>query len=325
MRSRRKMPPRCSRWPGAAVESGYELRSVVRELARLTRDLMVVKIDPSRAEDPEIAAGGGARAHQGAGGEVLAGRPDARLRRADEGGVRDRGLARSRAITSRWRCCAGSTCASWCRSAELIEGIEKGAPPPRPASPPTPRAAARQRRRSAGARRRPARRATVRAVEAAAAARRRQRRQEPAGARRRSTASPQLERRRTEDRRARRAAAREEVLLRHGGRPGAADRVEGDRMVFTFAPQHRALKAQLEQSTALLEELASQFAGRRMAVLSAEGERRRRARPAKRRRADAGRARRPPGGLEEAGARGRRRPGHARCVRGGNPAKCEER
>ena len=34
---------------GRAVESGYELRSVVRELARLTRDLMVVKIDPSRA------------------------------------------------------------------------------------------------------------------------------------------------------------------------------------------------------------------------------------------------------------------------------------
>ena len=39
-----------------AVESGYELRTVVRELARLTRDLMVVKIDPSRADDPEIAA-----------------------------------------------------------------------------------------------------------------------------------------------------------------------------------------------------------------------------------------------------------------------------
>ena len=39
-----------------AVESGYELRTVVRELARLTRDLLVVTIDPSRADDPEIAA-----------------------------------------------------------------------------------------------------------------------------------------------------------------------------------------------------------------------------------------------------------------------------
>src|SRR6185295_4374435 len=36
--------------------SGYELRSVVRELARLTRDLLVVKIDPARARDPEVAA-----------------------------------------------------------------------------------------------------------------------------------------------------------------------------------------------------------------------------------------------------------------------------
>ena len=39
-----------------ATESGYDLRSVIRELARLTRDLMVLSIDPSRAADPEIAA-----------------------------------------------------------------------------------------------------------------------------------------------------------------------------------------------------------------------------------------------------------------------------
>ena len=38
---------------GRAVESGYELRSVVREVARLTRDLLLVKIDASRAADPE--------------------------------------------------------------------------------------------------------------------------------------------------------------------------------------------------------------------------------------------------------------------------------
>ncbi|HWT46980.1 MAG TPA: DNA polymerase III subunit gamma/tau, partial [Vicinamibacterales bacterium] len=37
-------------------ESGSDLRSVIRELARLTRDLMVLSIDPSRASDPEIAA-----------------------------------------------------------------------------------------------------------------------------------------------------------------------------------------------------------------------------------------------------------------------------
>ena len=39
-----------------AVESGYDLRLVVRELARLTRDLLVIGIDRSRVNDPEIAA-----------------------------------------------------------------------------------------------------------------------------------------------------------------------------------------------------------------------------------------------------------------------------
>ena len=41
---------------GRAVETGYDLRLVVRELARLTRDLLVLTIDPSRIADPEIAA-----------------------------------------------------------------------------------------------------------------------------------------------------------------------------------------------------------------------------------------------------------------------------
>jgi len=41
-----------------AVESGYDLRLVIRELARLTRDLLVIGIDNSRASDPEIAADG---------------------------------------------------------------------------------------------------------------------------------------------------------------------------------------------------------------------------------------------------------------------------
>src|SRR4029450_5872992 len=41
---------------GLAVESGYDLRLVVRELARLTRDILVVNVDPSRVSDPELAA-----------------------------------------------------------------------------------------------------------------------------------------------------------------------------------------------------------------------------------------------------------------------------
>jgi DNA polymerase-3 subunit gamma/tau len=43
---------------GAIVEAGFDLRIVCRELARLVRDLLVVRIDPTRLTDPEIAAEG---------------------------------------------------------------------------------------------------------------------------------------------------------------------------------------------------------------------------------------------------------------------------
>jgi DNA polymerase III subunit gamma/tau len=39
-----------------AVEMGYDLRAVCRELSRVVRDLLVVSVDPSRITDPEIAA-----------------------------------------------------------------------------------------------------------------------------------------------------------------------------------------------------------------------------------------------------------------------------
>ncbi len=40
------------------VEAGFDLRIVCRELARLMRDLMVVRIDPSRLSDPDVASEG---------------------------------------------------------------------------------------------------------------------------------------------------------------------------------------------------------------------------------------------------------------------------
>ena len=43
---------------GRAVEMGYDLRAVVRELSRAVRDLLVLSIDPSRISDPEIAGEG---------------------------------------------------------------------------------------------------------------------------------------------------------------------------------------------------------------------------------------------------------------------------
>jgi DNA polymerase-3 subunit gamma/tau len=41
-----------------AVEMGYDLRAVCRELTRTVRDLMVLSVDPSRVDDPEIAGEG---------------------------------------------------------------------------------------------------------------------------------------------------------------------------------------------------------------------------------------------------------------------------
>jgi DNA polymerase-3 subunit gamma/tau len=39
-----------------AVELGYDLRSVVREVSRVVRDLLVLSVDPARISDPEIAS-----------------------------------------------------------------------------------------------------------------------------------------------------------------------------------------------------------------------------------------------------------------------------
>src|SRR5712672_875476 len=41
-----------------AVEMGYDLRAVCRELSRMVRDLLVLSVDPSRIGDPEIAGEG---------------------------------------------------------------------------------------------------------------------------------------------------------------------------------------------------------------------------------------------------------------------------
>src|SRR5688572_15532327 len=43
---------------GRAVELGYDLRAVCRELSRVVRDLLVLTVDPSRISDAEIAAEG---------------------------------------------------------------------------------------------------------------------------------------------------------------------------------------------------------------------------------------------------------------------------
>ena len=47
--------------------------------------------------------------------------------------------------------------------------------------------------------------------------------------------------------------------------------MDGDRVVFTFAPQHRPLRVQFDQTRAWLDTLASTLSGRKMTVVSEEG------------------------------------------------------
>ena len=247
-----------------AVESGYELRSVIRELARLTRDLLVVKIDPSRVEDPEIAA----ESERQRLAALAAKFSNEDLMRAFEVLTKAetdiRGSAHPRyhleMALLRWIHLRKLVPLS-----DLIEGFDKGSAPPRPA-PPVARPASTPARSTPGAS------ATVRAVET--------RLQPPAPPPppARETASPPT-----------RASAppaaaadlktalleevRKSKKFFYGTVIAQAQRieVEGDRIVFTFAPQHRALKAQLEQSRPYLEEAASQLGGRRIAVIAADG------------------------------------------------------
>jgi DNA polymerase-3 subunit gamma/tau len=43
---------------GRSVDMGYDLRLVCRELSRVVRDLLVLSVDPTRVQDPEIAGEG---------------------------------------------------------------------------------------------------------------------------------------------------------------------------------------------------------------------------------------------------------------------------
>jgi DNA polymerase III subunit gamma/tau len=237
---------------GRAVESGYELRLVIRELARLTRDLMVVKIDPSRVGDPEIAA----EAERDRLKALAAKFSTEDLLRAFEVLTKAEADIKTSAHP---RYHLEMALLRWIHLrrlvplSELIDGLDKGAPsravaspprpvppPVRPAPPPAPPA--------------PAPKAVPKTIAPAPRASLPQ------------TAPEDLKS-------AMLAEVQRAKKFFYGTVIAQAQRIEvdGDRMVFTYAPQHKALRAQLEQSRVFLEELASQLAGRRMTVVSVEG------------------------------------------------------
>jgi DNA polymerase-3 subunit gamma/tau len=265
-----------------AVESGYELRNVLRELGRLARDLLVISIDPSRLTDPEIATG--AEQDQLKAVAALFSRED--LMRAFD--VLARGEAEIR-TSMQPRFHLEMTLLRWIHLrklvplSDLIDGLEQGAPSPRSAPvsrpgaaaprPPTPTPPT----RTIGAGSRPPSPAAVaapgprvsEAIKPVPAAR------ASAGKPVETTAGmPATDPVAPEKfKEAFLAEIRRVKKFFHGTVIAQAQRidVDGDRVVITFGPQHRALKSQLEQTRPLLETIAAQLSGRKMSVVAAEG------------------------------------------------------
>ena len=254
-----------------AVESGYDMRHVIRELARLTRDLLVVGLDPARLNDPEIAAENEreritALAGQFSSEDLM--RAFDVLTKADydiRGSTQPRyhlELALLRWIHLR----------RLVPLTDLIQGLDTGsAQPPRVAAAPrvstafvAPKPVVKPQVSNA---------ATVRAVETrraeATAAKAEAEPATPAPAAPASalTAAP------SGIKDALLAEMQKSKKFFYGTVVAQAQRIEidGDRVVMAFAPQHRALKQQLEQSRPWLEEMASRLAGRKMTVIGVDG------------------------------------------------------
>jgi DNA polymerase-3 subunit gamma/tau len=248
---------------GNAVESGYELRLVVRELSRLTRDLLVIGVDSTRLDDPEIAADGERDRLQALASKFSA---EDLMRAFDvltKAEVDIRGSAHPRfhleMALLRWihlRKLVPLT--------DLIHDLDKGGSPKiSPARGPL--AGGALRAPDAG-RPAPSTAATVKAVEA--------RREAappspPAAVAAPAEAAPVAA---GDLKDAFLSEVRKAKKFFYGTVIAQAQRIElqPDRIIFVFAPQHRALRVQLEQTRTWLETVATQVAGRKMAVVSAD-------------------------------------------------------
>jgi len=248
-----------------AVEAGYDLRLVVRELARLTRDLLVVSIDRSRAADPEIAA------------EAERDRITAlAVRFSNEDLMRAFDVLTKAEFDIRGsmypRYHLEMALLRWIHLrklvplSDLIQQMDRGgAAPARPAAAATTPRAMPAPAASRSTAPDSSRAATVQAVQA--------RREAPKPVETSAALPAVTPVASAEFKDAFLEEVRRQKKFFHGTVIAQAQRidVEGDRVTFVFAPQHRALRATLEQTRPLLETIAAQLAGRRMTVAAVEG------------------------------------------------------
>jgi DNA polymerase-3 subunit gamma/tau len=259
------------------VEAGFDLRAVCRELARLMRDLMVLRIDKSRASDPDIASEL-ERERLLALAELYS-REDL-LRSFDLLAMAERDLRSS----SQPRHTFEMALLKWIHLRRLIpieEAIAGGvgsvggaggggrsagsggtsprgsggfAPQSssRPAAPRTPPAASRTEAAPRTSHSAPSTESAPRTSHVAP-------RTDPAGG---AFSKPALL-----------SAIRESNKVFYGmviAQVQSVD-VEGDRLIFTFAPAHKNLKGQLEGKRGWIEQLAQHQTGRKMTVEVREG------------------------------------------------------
>lgn len=227
------------------VEAGFDLRVVCRELARLTRDMLVVKIDPTRLADPEIASEGERDRLK-----ALAGRfsREDLMRAFDLLAAAEEGIKTS----SQPRHHFEMALVKWIHLgqltplSEIIAGLEGGRPvatgfklqPPSEIKP-----------QSAGPRPQPA----ASTVE-------------------RADPKPETQSQPSDPKSAILSAIRESNKVFFGMVVQRAQSVEleGDSLVFTFAPVHKAVRPQLEAKRGWIEQLAQQTVGRKVTLIGRE-------------------------------------------------------
>jgi DNA polymerase-3 subunit gamma/tau len=236
------------------VEQGYDLRVVCRELARVVRDLLVVSVDPQRVNDPEIA-GEGER-------ETLP-QLSARFSREDllrAFDVLTKAEAEVR-TSAQPRYSLEMALLRWIHLrklvplTELLESLGKGTPGARDSLP------SRTQMQTGSPSPRP--------ISAAPAIEKAPVKPPPATA---PTRTPDAGSDGVKDKflaEVRRARA---VLYNTVIAQAHRIEVEGNRITFTFLATHRTLREKLDQNRTWLEQAASDIAGTRVTIVSAQQE-----------------------------------------------------
>ncbi len=257
--------PRAFALADRAVESGHDLKLVIRDLARVVRDVMILSIDPARAGDGELAEGELERLKQ------LSGRfsREDLLRAFDVLAKAEQDLR----VAAHPRYHFEIALLRWMHMRKLVPladvleqfGAGSGVAGGRTAAPavaPAPRAAAPASRPAAAAR------PQASAERAPAAPRAQAPNPAPAPAGPSAGASP--------------GSLKDALLAEIRTAKGffyntvvaqaQSIEISGDRVAFTFLPTHRTLREQFEQTRPWIEAAAGRIAGRKVSVVSQQAE-----------------------------------------------------